>query len=349
MGDRFLPQHDDLGILINKHATELHTRLVSLNVDALGLPDHCLYYFKTSHFNRLYFSIETSAHLLYRSISIVKKSPAELVIMDYGAGVGTLYMLAKMIGCKKVIYNDFLEEWKFSALQIAEAINIHIDEYIVGDIDDTMTDLRSKQIECDIITSRNVIEHVYDLACFYRAIRENQPNALVYSSTTANLYNPAVHIKHVLWHRKWEKEYYKRRLEIIGSGDIQDVSKQQLLARKTQGLARHDLAAAIQQYVTSGILPDPSMHYTNCCQPDTGVWAEHMISFARYRKFIEDAGYKTLFLPGFWDTHYSSGLKNIMANVFNKLIRALGNTGIVLSPFIYVIAQPRLKHFSSKQ
>lgn len=141
-----MPWHDELANLINGKATELYSQLSSLQVERLGLPDHCLYYFRTSHFNRLFFSIETSAHLLYRSIAIQEKPVPDIVMMDYGAGVGTLYMLAKMIGCKKVIYNDFLEEWRLSALKIAEAMNIKIDEYILGDIDNTLAALEKKRL-----------------------------------------------------------------------------------------------------------------------------------------------------------------------------------------------------------
>src|SRR5687768_8337804 len=147
--DIFLPQHDALSANIQEKATLLLTKLKSLPVETLGLPYHCLEYFKSSHFKRLFFSIETSAHLLYRSINLVKKPVNEIVIMDYGAGVGTLYMLAKMIGCRTVIYNDHLEDWKTSALLIAAAIGIEIDEYVVGDIDVTLATLDKKNIQCD--------------------------------------------------------------------------------------------------------------------------------------------------------------------------------------------------------
>src|SRR5688500_9314795 len=133
--DEFLPQKDRLSNLIQQQAAELHTRLKGVNADSLGLPYHCLHYYKGSHATRLFFSIETSAHLLYRSIPMTKKNVEDIVIMDYGAGVGTLYLLARMIGCRTVIYNDHLEDWKTSAQKIAEAIGIKIDEYITGDID----------------------------------------------------------------------------------------------------------------------------------------------------------------------------------------------------------------------
>lgn len=347
MRDRFLPQKDQFADLINDKASELYKRLQSLPVETLGLPIHCLNYFKTSHFNRLFFSIETSARLLYRSITLLDKPAAGIVIMDYGAGVGTLYMLAKMIGCKKVIYNDFLEDWRFSALKIAEAININIDEYIVGDIDDTLRLLNQKDILCDVITSRNVIEHVYKLDYFYQSIQTHQPQALIYSSTTANFYNPAAHIKHVLWHRKWEKVYHGERMTTIKTIALlkeKDENQLRKIATKTRGLAANDLVNAVTTYAISNTLPNPRKHYTNTCQPLTGVWAEHLLTFEQYRKDIPVKNYSIIFLPGFWDTHYSKAWKNIFGKLMNMLIAGMGKAGILFAPFIYVIAQPRKWH-----
>jgi 2-polyprenyl-3-methyl-5-hydroxy-6-metoxy-1,4-benzoquinol methylase len=339
MRDRFLPQHDPLAELINGQAATLYDKLFSLPVEKLGLPDHCLLYFRSSHFNRLFFSIETSARLLYNAITLREKPVTEITIMDYGAGVGTLYMLAKMIGCKKVIYNDFLEEWRISALKIAEAVNISIDEYMLGDIDDTLRTLEQKNIRCDIITSRNVIEHVYNLEHFFKSIQYHQPQALIYSSTTANFYNPAAHIKHVLWHKKWEKEYFRQRMDIIKRTGLTQAGEVYKLAKKTKGLATDDLLKAVREYKTSRTLPDPAEHYSNTCEPNTGVWAEHLLRFEQYRKAIGTENYSIGFLPGFWDTHYSRPWKNIFASVMNSMIRMGG--GVPFAPFIYVIAKPK--------
>ncbi|RYG27497.1 MAG: hypothetical protein EOO01_41250 [Chitinophagaceae bacterium] len=255
-------------------------KLQTLQVDTLGMPSHCLDYFKSSHFKRLFFSIETSAHLLYRSIKLKGGTVEEIVVMDYGAGVGTLYMLAKMIGCKTVIYNDHLEDWKTSAWLIAKAIGVEIDEYIVGDIDDTLRILDQKNLQCDIITSRNVIEHIYKLDTFFEKIYHHQPKALVYSSTTANYHNPASHLKHILWHRKWEKHFLPIREKLIREKidniNTAEVSK---LAKATRGLALGDFDLAVEEYRKSGILPDPSVHGSNTVESTSGVWFEHLLPF----------------------------------------------------------------------
>lgn len=340
--DQFLPQKDELSRLIQAKAEELLQKLQTLPVENLGMPDYCLVYFKGSHFKRLFFSIETSAHLLYNSITLSKKPVTEIVLMDYGAGVGTLYTLAKMIGCRKVIYNDHLPDWKQSAQLIAEAIGVTVDEYITGDIDNTLSELSARNIQCDIITSRNVIEHIYKLDHFYSAIALRQPTALVYSSTTANYHNPASRIKHWLWHRKWEKEYWKERLSYI-TGIAPDLGADILseLAIRTKGMAFPEIQTCVEAYSISKVLPSPLPVGSNTCEPSNGVWAEHIIPFSEYRKLIDKNSFNVHFKPGFWDTHYSKGWKNIMGKLLNNIIKLNSTTGIWIAPFIYVVAEKR--------
>ncbi len=340
--DNFLPHTDDNGRLINEKATLLLQRLQQLDVSKLGLPDFCLHYYNSSHSSRLFFSIETSAHLLYNAVSLVGKPIPTLTIMDYGAGVGTLYLLAKLIGCKTVIYNDHLEDWKKSAQLIAEAIDIHVDEYIVGDIDDCLQTLQSLNIQCDIITSRNVVEHIYNLENFFKAVSASQPQAIVYSSTTANKNNPASVVKHWLWHRKWEKIFSGKRMVIIDrqSPGLTTYQKKKL-AKATRGLAVEDLTQAVEEYRKSGQHPDPSLHGSNTCDPSNGVWAEHLLSEKEYRTFINENNYTVSFAPGFWDTHYSTKYMNTIGRTLNNIISKKGSGAKKLAPFIYVIAVPR--------
>lgn len=452
--DIFLPQTDKLSRTIQQEAADLMNRLRTLQVEKLGLPYHCLEYFKSSHFRRLFFSIETSAHLLHRSISLTGKAVEDIVIMDYGAGVGTLYMLAKMIGCRTVIYNDHLEDWKISAVLIAEAIGVdaarlhsqrsrvytegsstsqtdgsmksqtegrvtsqtegrvtsdtdgsitshtkgnttsHItgstassadgslppniegtvrsyqdgniaspaqggltshtggsaewnesvqrDEYIVGDIRDTLEVLKAKNIQCDIITSRNVIEHIYDLNEFFTTINAYQPNAIIYSSTTANYHNPAAHIKHILWHRKWEKQFLPQRAALIRK-ELAGLAEAEVqkLAKATRGLALQDFDAAVAAYRANKSLPDPSLHHSNTVETSSGVWFEHLLPFKEYRMMVPGNTYDLKFEPGFWDTHNTSKLKNMLGMVLNPVVKATGAGGIRLAPFIYVIALPK--------
>ena len=337
--DTFIEETNELSRNIQSKSAQLFLLLTKIEVDKLDIPNYCLVYFKKSHLNRLFFSIQTSAHLLYRAILEKRKPVQEIILLDYGAGVGTLYLLAKMIGCRMVVYNDHMDDWKNSAATIARMINVHIDQYVVGDIAQTLDHLNKNQIQCDMIISRNVVEHIYDLARFFDATYNDQPHALHYHSTTANIYNIASHLKHVLWHKKWESIYSVKRMDLIEK-EIGRGEQSQLLTRKTRGLAGEDLKNAIEVGKATRIYPDPSIHYTNTCDPVTGVWAEHLLSAKQYRKMINHKQYDLKFAPGFWDTHYKNGIVNGITGILNYVIRLLGKGGMYISPFIYIIAKP---------
>ena len=340
--DKFLPFDDELGRKINAAAADLYNKLVNVDANKLGMPEHCLVYFTSSHSKRLFFSTETSAHILYRSITLTGRSPAETVLMDYGAGVGTLFLLAKMIGCRSVVYSDHLEDWRYSAELIATAIGIKIDHYVVGDIDDCLDELQQLNINCDIITSRNVVEHIYKLDKFFSSIHQKQPQALIFSSTTANKQNPVAAIKHMLWHRKWEKVYRGKRLVAIDRQSPGMPSFKKLkLARATRGLAIDDLGKAIDEFRKTGNLPDPSVFGSNACDPSNGVWAENLLSVKTYRRLINENVYTVSFVPGFWDTHYKQRYMNAAARMLNKIISKGGAIAMMLAPFIYIIARPK--------
>ncbi len=340
--DRFIPYKDELGELLQAQCEKLYTLMKIINVESLGLSAHGVEYFLGSHYKRLFFSIQTSAHLLYNSINLGKKPVKDIVIMDYGAGIGSLYILAKMIGCKKVIYNDILEEWKQNALLIANAIHQDVDEYIVGNINQTLEVLAAKGIVCDIITSRNVIEHIYRLNDFYKIIDQYQPQAIVYSSTTANFNNPAMNLQHVLLHRRIEKIYLQQRVELIKQKfpELNDTSIHKL-SIATRGYEKSEMIAAIDKYINTGSVPAKNYYYTNTCDMNYGVWAENLLPFHIHKAMVAESGRVGIIKPGFWDTHYQKPWKSWMGAVFNSTIKFHKYSGFLLAPFIYVIALPK--------
>ncbi|MFP5042842.1 hypothetical protein [Parasediminibacterium sp. JCM 36343] len=339
--DRFVPHTDNLGQLLQAKAEQLFTLMKNIDVERLGLSEHGNIYFLGSHFKRMFFSIQTSAHLLYNSIQLSKKDVKDIVIMDYGAGIGSLYILAKMIGCKQVIYNDILEEWKQNALLIANAIHIDVDDYIVGNIDDTLKILEQKGVKCDIITSRNVVEHIYRLADFYKIIAQYQPQAIVYSSTTASFNNPATNIQHVLHHRKIEKIYVAQRIKFIEEHFPKLTDNTiKLLAKKTRGYEKNDLLYAVNQFNKDGSIPAKGYYYTNTCYMEYGVWAENLLPFLIHKQMAQSAGMGLMIKPGFWDTHYTKPWKNKMGSFFNAFISVNPSIGFLVAPFIYIIALP---------
>jgi len=341
--DHFIKPVDELSTLINEKATDLFNKLSSLPIEALDLPDHVVTYLEKYHHGRQFFSVQTAAELLYRSISMQNKPVADLTVMDYGAGMGCLYMLAKMIGCKEVIYNDLLPDNTAASGIISRYLGIPVDLFVASDHKGTLRMLKDKNIDCDIILSRNVVEHIYDLDEFYGDMAKGQPGAMIFFSTTANYQNPGMLWYHKKLHRDYEVRYKTKR-EMIIKEKMKDISDMDMekLATATRGLAVSDLDDAILRYRENGTLPDPSVHYTNTCDPDNGIWAEHIIPVADYRRIIESKGYRLSVKPAFWDTHYSSALKNLFAGTMNFVTRQLGDKlGLKTTAFIYIIAQKK--------
>ncbi len=341
--DHFLQPVDELSALINRKATLLFKDMSNLEVHTLGLPPTPLKYYVERHHQRRFFSVQTAAELLYRSIGLKNKPVNELVIMDYGAGMGTLYLLAKMIGCKTVIYNDILEEMGTAAQIISQHFCMDIDHFIVGDHNHTLQQLEQAGVICDIVLSRNVVEHIYDLDDFYGKMAQYQPSAVIFFSTTANFRNPAMLWYHKRVHKRYEEQYKPKRKAIIRQQlpDLEATEAEQL-AIATRGLAMGDLDNAIATYASSKVLPNPNLHYSNTCDPENGLWAEHIIPPIAYKQILNKHGYACAIHPAFWDTHYGNTVKNIFGRSMNVLTRALGKKkGLKTTAFIYIIAQKK--------
>jgi 2-polyprenyl-3-methyl-5-hydroxy-6-metoxy-1,4-benzoquinol methylase len=341
--DHFVKPVDSLSRLINEKAGLLYQKLWDLPLDEMNLPPYPLGYYKECHHKRKFFSVQTAAELLYRSIKLKGKEVKDLTIMDYGAGVGSLFLLAKMIGCKTVVYNDILDDMTEAARITSQFLNIPIDLFIANDHKGTIKELNEKGISCDIILSRNVIEHIYDLDDFYKEMAKGQPDAIIYFSTTANFQNPGMLWFHKRVHKRYELKYVPKRKEIIKE-KIPAIAEAELAkaALATRGLAMYDLDEALEKYKQNGVLPDPDIHYTNTCDPENGLWGEHIIPVKEYRDIIESKGYKLTVLPAFWDTHYGNFFKNTVGKTMNFFTKILGTKGgLRTTAFIYIVAEKK--------
>ncbi len=343
----FIKSKDALSTLINESCNELYAKINSLDVEQLPLEPFYKWYFNKCHKNRPIFSLKTSAKLLYDGLVATQKPLQEVVVMDYGAGLGTLYILAKMIGVKKIIYNDLLPEFASPAIAIDKIFGIIMDEYIIGDTISTCEQLQQKNIVCDLIVSRNVLEHIYDLGTYFKTIYQYQPSAILYNSTTANWRNPAAHIQHVLIHGRSREVILNKKLEIANKlidaspkqKSISNIQKKALAERLLQ-YGGAEFTAAIENFIATNEMPIAKNDYTNVCD-ETGNWAEHLVPYSGYRKYASQ--YNITFRPGFWDTNYSSSLKTILGKTLNFFTQLLGDNGVLLSSFVYVIARPKTK------
>lgn len=338
----FLTDNNPLAVSVNKKANDLYLLLRNFNAVSLNIEPGLKDYFINHHLGkRLFFSIQNSAHIIYQSVKRKGKPIEEINMVDYGAGLGTLYLLGGMLNFKRMVYNDYLPDWKNTAEAICSSLNIAVDAYVTGDIDAIINYASTEGFIFDIIASRNVIEHIYDLPFFYSYVHSHNPGAVIFATTSANYHNPAMWLKHYLLHKKIEKEQYGpiRKKEI--KKEWPDIKLKQLnkLNQLTRGKAGNDFRIAINDYKKNKPVKPVLFLRTNTCLPDYGLWCEHLLTKKEYEKIITKAGFKMEFSAGYWDTHYASALKNFMTEIFNKIIKVTGKkNGIILSPFVNVVA-----------
>ncbi|MES2430920.1 MAG: hypothetical protein V4556_08275 [Bacteroidota bacterium] len=337
----FIDPKDDLSILINNKANELFLLLRNFDASSLDTDIFFKEYFANHHLGqRLMFSIQNSAHILYHSIKRSKKNINELNITDYGAGLGTLFMLGSMLHVKRFVYNDHLAEWKHNAELICTALKIPVTAYVVGDIADVINHADAEGFDFDIIVSRNVIEHIYSLPDFYTTIYRHNNTAIVYSTTTANYHNPATRIQHILIHKKIENNHYchhrKKAIQQMQPG----LSETQLntLVDLTRGKALADFIETVNDFSIGKPVSTVPYLKSNTCDYVTGVWVEHLLSKETYEQIINKAGFKIEYSAGFWDTNYSNPLVNYFTGFLNVIIKKLGKKGYIIAPFVNVVA-----------
>jgi 2-polyprenyl-3-methyl-5-hydroxy-6-metoxy-1,4-benzoquinol methylase len=340
--ETFLAANDELGYLINNKANHLFDILKSFDEPVLDVSNTYNDYFIHHHLGpRLFFSIQNSAHILYEAIKLSGKPLKKICAIDYGAGLGTLFMLGGMLGFKRFDYNDHLPEWQSTAKAVCKKSGIIIDDYITGDINAVVNYAALNNISYDIVVSRNVIEHIYNLQEFYRVIFNHNPKTIVYSTTTANYHNLAMRWYHIYIHKKVDRLYYKpqRAEEIRKINPSLPADQVTELTALTRGTGQQDFVNAVNNFAHSKALITDSSLRTNVCDCITGVWSEHLLTKNEYQKIINGSGFKMMYKAGYWDTHYSSGIKNFFAAALNRLIKISGERkGITLSPFVNIIA-----------
>lgn len=337
----FIEPHDDLAQLLNEKANHLYGTLKNLNIDELDFDEFGKYYFSNHHGGRrLFFSIQSSADIIYQSVKKINKPIASISLLDYGAGLGTLFLLASQVGFKQVYYNDYFESWTSNARKLCTKLNISIAGFITGDIDAVIDYGKSNHANFNIVASRNVVEHIYSLRDFYTKLYQSGLTTICYSTTTANYHNIAMRIKHYRLHRKVEDAQFKQqRAEYIAalkpSATATDIKQ---LVEITRGRAFADFTNAVELYFKKEPVPPVEFLLTNTCDYKTGVWAEDLLTRQNYKTIIEDAGFSADYTPGFWDTHYKYSLANFITDCFNSIIKAVGKKGIYFSPFVNVVA-----------
>jgi hypothetical protein len=289
------------------------------------------------------------AHLLSHVCRYAGTKPAEINLVDYGAGNGLLGIFAKYCGFGKVYINDLGKGATDAAAALSKELDISIDGFITGDME-SLVHYFSDKDKPDVIAGMDVIEHIYDLDLFFVLLNTINPAMLTVMSTGANADNPrkarAFARQQIMDELEGGKPgdnplfgeatppFIEIRASIIREA-APELAKEEILqlAKVTRGMNREDILSLLQQYQRNKVLPAALSHPTNTCDPLSGSWSERLMTVKEYEALYAKHGYRLNAYPGFYNA-YSRDIKGMMKRVANGLVQL---TGLRYAPFVTLV------------
>lgn len=332
--------------LLKKASDTLELKINSLELNKINISDYNKNYL-SKYINNYSFYIPIYSQLLKKAIIALQKPIQETTFIDYGGGCGILSFLAKEIGFKNVIYSDIYDVSVSDSKEIAAQINIKIDTYICGDIDEFVHYIKKNKITPDLICSIDVLEHIYNLNNWFKKLAELN-NFQLFFMTSANSKNPFIQnrLKKIQIKAEfqgfsetygWKKSdiirpYMVVRKEFITAEFSNLISSEiELLTKKTRGLRKDDIKIAVEEYINTGIFNYNIDHPTNTCDPCNGNWTEHLIDLNHLKFILSEKNYTTKFTNSYYAYSKKKSL-NIPKFLLNYLIKFLGSENLLFSP-----------------
>lgn len=321
---------------IKNTATQLGIKLKNLDLNTIALSPVGKDYFEYN-LRRIDFVNNNNAVMLASILDTLKTQPNNATIVDHGGGIGFFSFLCKSFGIGQVIYQDIESHYKKDTVLIANALGFTIDHYIIGDTDVLLEYTTKNNLTINGIGSRNVIEHVLDYRLLFQEFAKIKSSDLViYIATSANIHNPVIHYLHKKMHHQYDlygDEKTRRilnnatsgnamRIEILKEEKAKDVEIQALLPY-LRDKTKLEITSALNTYRSTKTLP-ARPDRTNTRDPNSGVWVERLVRFEDYARASKAACFEIKLLPGYYDTHYKSSWKNILAAGMNILVKIAG-------------------------
>ncbi len=335
---------------LSEAAKKLSSKLKALAIDAAPVSDYTRRYYK-DYLRKLDYALQSIIHLLTEGLKETGKDLHDVSIIDHGGGIGIISFLAAEAGFKEVIYSDIFEPASKDAKTLAKILNLRITQFHSGDMTSLKDSLESNSLKADLLVSRNVIEHIYDLDKFMNelcAIPAREKLAIAFS-TTANCHNPLTvlyteHLQKKAEEKglkgKWEKEtdrgipFIEVRRKIIRENFAQLKDEEiDMLAGKTRGFNEEDIIEATSQYTVSGKIPVPASR-RNTCDPMTGNRSENLLPTSVYKELFNRYGFSFTISYGQYNEQYASRLINLITPALNFAIRRNRMLALHLSPFL---------------
>ena len=322
-------------------------KLNAVDVQSLAIAPYCKRYLKHLLQNSKYY-----LHIYAAVLEKVKKESSAPIIethlLDYGAGNGLLGLFAKFCGFGKVSINDIDESFLSASKVLANQMNIDVNHFILGDLNDVKQLQFSQKI--DALVATDLIEHIYDLDAFLASMASLNPD-LVSVFTTGS--NPENYFKvrqlmklqlrdeltggnaedALLFGHEAHESYLKIREKIIK--DVAPELDENIilkLAKLTRGKNKSDLINAVKKFQATSELPLLINHPSNTCHPETGSWTERLVTISSYKSIFHSHQFELQISSGFYN-HYQPGLKGTALLFLNKIKSIFG---LKLDPFIFL-------------
>jgi len=279
----------------------------------------------------------------------------DFVFVDHGGGFGLMSFLAREAGIPTVIHNDIFDSMCLHARIFGEALGLSADAYICGELADVVNWLHTRSDQTCLLVSINVIEHIYDIAAFFRdAASLSRQHVTLVLSTSANPLNPFVRRRHEQQHREWEhcdgphagfvvateaRAFYKVRLDMIRAvaPSLSD-QDQARLATATRGLRKADIEKCVREFLTTRAITVAPEHPTNTCDPLTGTWEERLLDINKVEQMLKSHGFAVRVSGGYYSGRNVNPavrtVKKCAAGMLNRLISEMGRAGARVAPSI---------------
>jgi 2-polyprenyl-3-methyl-5-hydroxy-6-metoxy-1,4-benzoquinol methylase len=349
---RHLPDDPSLLKEINSAAERLYEKLVNLDINSLESSEYIRHYF-SKLLKNLTGTLQQYSYLMSICLAKNKKPLNDFIFVDYGGGSGVFSLLAKEMGIGTVIYNDIYNISCRDSKEIADSIGIAADEYICGEIREIIDFCKRSSIQCDVLGSYNVIEHIYNIQDFlYQLAFLSENGFITVLGTGANPYNPILrrmilkhHYQREFISRKREyghkegdslRAYVNIRRDMINkyAANQLDSNEINLLVRLTRGLNERDILKCVRNYLDDSVLPElsDSKFPTNTCDPYTGNWAERLMDPHELSNILKTKGFTTQILAGIYGYDYRFIL-NFIGRFANKFMNLFPRQALLLAPY----------------
>jgi len=336
----------DLKTQIKAAVSQLLLQLNKIDVESEEISEYNKTYLK-KYLSNYNFYMSYYSQLLLKAIQKLKKSKEESVFVDYGGGSGILSYLASILGFKQVIYNDIYSVSVSDVKIISKNLNISIDYFFLGNINELVKNLDLNFIKPDIICSFDVLEHIYDLDTWFTELSKLSNFNLLFM-TSANPKNPLVNYrlkklqnkaeyygfnKHLGWKKSDENLPYSIVRKNIIKSKFPSLKNNEIdyLTKKTRGLRKDDIEKIVNSFIKKEVINYAIKHPTNTCDPYTGNWTEHLINLEDFKIDLKAKGFKVNYSNSLYSLS-SNNILNKFKIFINLLIQLLKPNNLFFSP-----------------